>query len=148
MRSTPDDNNFVRLVIGGYQSANPGGFYWHATIDGVDYTPMDQRGWAYNKFTPNVTDATIRVDAVGDTYTAYMNDVLVTQLDYLIPSLGGPENYLTHGRVALADVGVKPYMYFDDVQVTGVPEPSSFILFIFAAIGLLAYAWRRRKWRA
>ena len=34
------------------------------------------------------------------------------------------------------------YANFDDLQYTGIPEPSSVTLL---ACGLLAYAWRKRK---
>jgi hypothetical protein len=35
--------------------------------------------------------------------------------------------------------------YLDDLSVTGVPEPSTIVLFGTALCGLVAYAWRKRK---
>ncbi len=34
---------------------------------------------------------------------------------------------------------------FDNVRLTSIPEPSSMVLFIAGAVGLLAHTWRRRK---
>ncbi|MBN1394411.1 MAG: PEP-CTERM sorting domain-containing protein [Pirellulales bacterium] len=35
--------------------------------------------------------------------------------------------------------------YFDDLTITKVPEPSTLVLLTSGLIGLLAYAWRKRK---
>ena len=38
-----------------------------------------------------------------------------------------------------------PYTYFDDASLTVVPEPCSLSLLVLGTLGLLAYAWRKRK---
>ena len=36
-------------------------------------------------------------------------------------------------------------VWFDGIQATQSPEPSTLILLVAGLVGLLAYAWRKRK---
>jgi hypothetical protein len=42
-------------------------------------------------------------------------------------------------------VGTVTLVNIDDVSVTATPEPASFVLLATGFLGLLAYAWRKRK---
>jgi hypothetical protein len=62
---------------------------------------------------------------------------------------GGPGDVLTSGSPISGDVGVDsaydPYLKVGVGPITPSPEPSATVLVITGLIGLLAYAWRKRK---
>ena len=133
-----DNRNGVLLVTGGdgwwnnpVPGANGRALYWHVFVDMVDVN-WPVQGRVEHVFEGGVTDATIRVDVVGDTYKAYVDDVLVATL---------VDSTYSHGQVALYDSSAQ---YFDNVVLEGsvVPEPSTLILLLTGALGFLLY---RRK---
>ncbi|MBI2823691.1 MAG: hypothetical protein HYX69_03250 [Planctomycetia bacterium] len=136
-----DDQNGVLLVTGGDGFWNNGGspqagrdLYWHVFVNGVGNPPGFLSRVA-NVFDPGVTDATIRVDVVGDTFKAYVNDVLVSTL---------VDGTYTHGRIALYDA-YGPQS-FDNVSLTEVPEGTTFAMFAVGLV-LMSQPWRRRSGR-
>jgi hypothetical protein len=50
--------------------------------------------------------------------------------------------YISQGQV---DPVSGPQYYFDNVQVSAVPEPCTFVLLTSGLLGLMAFAWRKRK---
>lgn len=123
------------LVTGGdgYWDGSPNpqagrDLYWHVFVDGVGMPP-GYLGRVHDVFDPGVTDATIRVDVVGNTYKAYVNDVLISTL---------VDDTYTHGKVALYDA-VNPQQSFDNVSISAVPAPSSAVMLGFGIATLAGY---------
>ena len=54
---------------------------------------------------------------------------------------GGGDRYLGIGKPA----GNKTTIWFDNLSLNSVPEPSSLAILASAIVGLLAYAWRKRR---
>ena len=54
-------------------------------------------------------------------------------------AVGAGGTFIFEPLAAAAPIAVSP------LAVTAVPEPSTFVLLVAGALGLLAYAWRRRR---
>jgi hypothetical protein len=130
-----DNRNGVLLITGGDGYWDNGSspqkgrdLYWHVFVNGVA-TPGGFLSRVANVFDPGVTDATIRVDVVGNTFNAYVNGVLTSTL---------VNGAFPAGRVALYDA-VNPQQSFDNVMLSVIPEPSSIVLVVVSVVlGLTA----------
>jgi len=137
-----DNLNGVLLITGGDGFWDNGGspqkgkdLYWHVFVNGVG-SPPGYLSRVENVFDPGVTDATLRVDVSGDTFKAYVNDVLISTLI---------DGTFATGKVALYDAyGAQS---FDNVILNGtaVPEPATLGLLALGSIGLLATRSARKR---
>lgn len=134
-----DRYNGILLVTGGngffFGDTNPRSgreLYWHIISNNVT-SPILNR--AENVFDPGVSDSTIRVDVVGNTYKAYVDDVLITTF---------VDSTYTHGQVALYDSSVQT---FDNVRLEAnvIPEPSTLIIWSLLATLGITFSWHRRR---
>ena len=60
-------------------------------------------------------------------------------------TLGGPMTFFFGSVLRTAGGSPTNYDYQGNLVLTPIPEPSTLTLLSIAAIGLLAYAWRRRR---
>ncbi len=60
-------------------------------------------------------------------------------IDYTTAGVWGSNNYI---GLETCDTATS---YFDDLSITQIPEPGTFALLTTGLIGLLCYAWRKRK---
>ena len=134
-----DNQNGVVLITGGngwwHNSTNPQAgrdLYWHVIVNG---DPPGFLSRAANVFEPGVTDATIRIEVSGDTYTAYVDGVLKSTL---------VNSTYSNGKIALYDAW-NPGQAYERFSVEVVPEPSTLALAAFGFAALAAWGWRRRK---
>jgi hypothetical protein len=97
--------------------------------------------------------APVALDPSGNPYT-----VLDLSLEGIAPPIGTSESWelsFTDGLsgagqpvdtvVAVDGLSFVPSLSAYRVEVLGVPEPSALILLTMGAVGLLAYAWRRKN---
>ncbi|NLF06773.1 MAG: PEP-CTERM sorting domain-containing protein [Pirellulaceae bacterium] len=54
-------------------------------------------------------------------------------------------NAASPSYITLVDTGAAPYPYFAAATLYAIPEPSTLVLLAGGLLGLLAYAWRKRK---
>jgi hypothetical protein len=79
----------------------------------------------------------------SDELTSSWNDFSISSGAVLGDAVGKPiVVYLSQGDNPYV---TGPQYYIDNVRLSAVPEPSTFILLTSGLIGLLAYAWRKRK---
>lgn len=110
---------------------------WYADSGPYGFTPG-----AFYHFVANITGegSTVSLlDAAGvnTLWTASTPNVTVSDLGSAIHVVLGQNG---NGSGAMADV------YVDSINITGtVPEPGAMVLAFTGVIGLLAYAWRKRK---
>ena len=93
------------------------------------------------------------ITAVGNSLTASINGTTLDlngALDGTARTLeglaaGGTYNYV--GVCANSNAGYAVEHTLDNLQVVGIglPEPSTLVLLAIGLLGLLAYAWRKRK---
>jgi hypothetical protein len=136
-----DNGNGVLLVTGGYgfgagDFSLPGSgnsLYWHVFQNGTFlpghapiFNPVE------NAFTTN-SDAIVRVDVIGNTYSAFVNDMLITTL---------VDDTYAQGKVGLYDF-YGPQT-FDNVKVSALPEANGLTL-CGAGLGALAVSYIQRK---
>jgi hypothetical protein len=88
-------------------------------------------------FGPSWHEMKIQVDDTGS--NAWFDDVLIPIHN---PALTSVQH--VHFGVGWTAYGQAT---FDDFRATRVPEPSTFALLVISAVGLVAYAWRRRRTR-
>lgn len=124
LRSSGNDNG-VLLVTGGYGGTSSG-LYWHVVQNGSASSPM---GSVDHLFIPGVSDIHLRVVVSGNVYSAYVNASSTPATSISTPAFSS-------GRVALYDFSNQT---FDNVMVTGVPEPASLMVCV-----LIALAYVRR----
>ncbi|MEM9544182.1 MAG: PEP-CTERM sorting domain-containing protein [Cyanobacteria bacterium P01_E01_bin.42] len=130
----------VLLVTGGLGGVGTG-LYWHIVTDGNNagsiLNPID------GLFDPGITDASIRVEVVGDTYSAFLNDssTPVTTLVTDVFSSGQVALFNSNSGQTFDSFGVES----SDIAST-VPEPSSAILFALMGAGVVVrYRSRDRQ---
>jgi hypothetical protein len=84
---------------------------------------------------------TVVADYSAKTYTANIGGVVFSA------GFETDTGYDTHtvGGLALGTGGASAGGYYDNLTVTTTPEPSSIALVTSGLVGLLAYAWRKRK---
>jgi hypothetical protein len=129
-----DDQNGVLLVTGGNLGTGTG-LYWHIVTNGSFSGELDA---VNGLFTPGVSDAHIRVEVSGDTYSAFVNGS--TTAATTLTTTAFPT-----GRVGLYDFSGQT---FDNVVVTSpVPEPASLVMLGTGAASALVYSRRRRMSR-
>jgi hypothetical protein len=138
LRSDLTGQNGVLLVTGGrgwgYGDYNPQagrGLYWH-TIQGGSVSSVLNP--VINLFTPEVSSIHLRVEVIGNTYSAYL-DGSPTPITSITSSL------FSSGRVGLYDFLVQT---FDNFSLAAVPEPSTGAILIAAYLVLAAPFNRRR----
>lgn len=141
-----DNQNGVLLVTGGDgwwdNGASPQkgrDLYWHVLVNGLG-TPPGYLSRTANVFDPGVTDATIRIEVVGNTYSAFVDGVLKSTL---------VDGTYTHGKIALYDAW-NPGQAFQSVVVVPEPSASTLILVggICSAVMIARRGARRRCLRA
>jgi hypothetical protein len=117
---------------------NPNGVVADWTQGGAA-VPLAGMQWKNNQWQHCEVDYTIGSGKFDITYDG------VTKTGLAIAPGGHDINCIVFapGVGAAGDIGLQ---YFDNVTVTiGVPEPSSIALLVSALVGLVAYAWRKRK---
>ena len=122
--------NGVLLVLGGGGFGSgvttpPAGheLYWHVVQNGVPGVGHNIIG---DEFTPG-ENATVRVDVVGDTYSAFVNGTLASTF---------VDSTYTHGQVGLYDFYSS--LSFDNAELNTVPEPASGAIFASLVLGMVA----------
>ena len=142
LRGSDDGLNGVLLVTGGhgwgFNSFPPGSgtaLYWHRIVNGVAF-PIEN---AVNfLFTPEVSDARIRVEVSGDTYKAFLNGSNT-------PTTVLTTNLFSSGKVGLYDFSVQTFDNFVLSDNSPVPEPASLALCAVGALGLVFGGFRRHR---
>ena len=92
-------------------------------------------------FTLNYNSATGALSANVDGDTGYGSFVVTDKDAFANLNTLGIHNLSMNTHIPEADTGE---MYWDDLAYT-IPEPSALVLLGIGLIGLLAYAWRKRK---
>jgi hypothetical protein len=137
LRSDAAGENGVLLVTGGYGwgAGIPGSgrsLYWHVVTSGAEGAILNE---AANVFTdPGNEDVHLRVTAVGDLYSVFVNGSATpatTLLNFNFPS----------GLIGLYDWSSQT---FDNFTLVGVPEPQAAGLLLVAAIAVSRSRRRRR----
>ncbi|MBI5691226.1 MAG: PEP-CTERM sorting domain-containing protein [Verrucomicrobia bacterium] len=127
LRSSGNQNGIL-LVTGGNGRTGTG-LYWHEIVNGSVSPALNE---VTGLFTNGVSTATIRVDVVGNTFSAYVNGNPT-------PSTVLVSSAFSSGRVGLYGFSAQT---FDGFVLSAVPEPSVWALL---ALGLaMGLAWRRR----
>jgi hypothetical protein len=134
LRST-SPHNAVLLVTGG-NGGSYNGMYWHIMDNGTDSSSIN-----FGEF-PGIqgTDAHVRIEVIGDTYSAYLNNA-TTPLTTLVT------DRFSSGRVALLNSNFGER--FDSISISDfspspVPEPSTIFLLGTGLVGLLRFKKRRK----
>ena len=107
-----DSGNGILLVNGGENGVGTG-LYWHEVVGGNAGVVLNPSA---PLFVSGVSDVNIRVDVIGDTYTAYVNGVFATSLTSTLYS---------SGRVGLYDASAQT---FDNFSISVVPEPNALLM--------------------
>lgn len=139
-----DSTSNATIAIDGYDSAhtnmlfnlgnNGTGVVCHDGINedffvaGVSITPGIYQKWQVD-YTLGGTEGTLRIGDTSGTFT-----VAGTSIPW--------------GSVVFTQAQDRPYVFLDDVQITNmgsIPEPASGVLVVSVILGLVAYAWRKRR---
>ncbi len=93
----------------------------------------------------SVTDTTFGSDAADAAEAAGKGDARVHEIN--LAGLSGSTVHLAINNLGLTGSGLATWALLSEVQIFGtpVPEPSTIASLVMGMIGLLAYAWRRRK---
>ena len=96
-------------------------------------------GYSYNNTgtIPSSTTVTAYLDGnqVG-TFTTHADRDTVQYLGF---------TDITFDKIVLSSVSIDNCMFIDDLQVSTIPEPGTLVLLVVGLLGLLAYAWRKRR---
>jgi hypothetical protein len=131
------NTNGVLLVTGGHLGTGTG-LYWHVVTNGSFSGILNE---VTGLFTPGVSNAHIRVEVSGNSYSAFVNGSATAATT------------LTTGAFATGRVGLYDFsnQTFDNVvvavpDVAAVPEPSSLILFTIGFVGIVGRGrWPQRR---
>lgn len=115
----------VLLVTGGFLGTGTG-LYWHVVQNGSYSGILNSVG---GLFVPGVSNAHIRVEVVGNTYSAYVNGSNVAATTLV-------DNTFASGRAGLYDFSNQT---FDNFDLNVVPEPAGLALL---GVGVVS-VWRR-----
>ncbi len=127
--------NGIMLVTGGLGGGGTG-VYWHEWANGGRTGIINHSG---PKFSSG-SDIHLKIDVIGDTYTAYVNNTLATSYT---------SNTYGFGQVALFNNGA--VQSFDNVVISSnadpnpVPEPTTVALLGIGLAGLAGAEIRRRR---
>jgi hypothetical protein len=120
-----DSNDDVRINVyaagGGVVQSYSGGFN---TISGLTYSVNQWQKWTIDY---NINDPTFTLK-IGDS----------PAVSGIAANSGGALGY-----VSLTQDVYRAAVFFDDVRA--VPEPSTVVILLSAVVGLLVYAWRKRR---
>jgi len=120
----PENDYILTVAVGNRGGIVPGQYRISLLVDGVEAT--------FN----TLAGSTIPIDTFTDL------QAVLPALPVSSPFVGGNlQVQLTHSH---SGSGTKSGD-FDNVRLGVVPEPSTFILLTTAALGLLAYAWQRKR---
>lgn len=115
--------------------------HWYEITAEIDFSTLCGDGTTYGSVTMKYCDLTN-----GEEDFTIDSEIQDKDL-YLVPDGNGSFNSL--GIVATLQpnpVAYNQHQYIDNISIVNpVPEPSTLALFASGLIGLLAYAWRKRK---
>lgn len=124
-----DNANGIVLVTGGNVRTGTG-LYWHEMVGG---NPGPALNAVNGLFVNGVSTAEIRVDVVGNTFSAYVDGST-------LPATVLTSSLFASGRVALYSFSAQT---FDSFSLSQIPEPSTLAL-LAGGLGVLA----ARRWRS
>ncbi len=118
---------------------------WYEFKGVMDFSVLGgQVAWSIRDMTLGetlFTPLTFKKYSVNASPWTYLQDVTTVPMG-LVP-VGG--NYTATGFGFVAQRGSSYELYADNFRIGAIPEPSTLALLASGLIGLLAYAWRKRK---
>lgn len=148
--------NPVNVAVGGHSNA----FYDGTNIgnwrSGYTTKPMQMTfddpitGAAFRTSVQPFSDGYSSTGTIpsSTTITAYLDGTQVATLTThtdrtAVQYLGFTD--ITFNKIVLSVVCIDSCVYIDDLQVSTIPEPGALVLLVMGLLGLLAYAWRKRR---
>jgi hypothetical protein len=126
-----NNQNGILLVTGGNGRTGTG-LYWHEIQNGVVSPALNA---VTGLFVNGVSNATIRVEVVGTTFSAFVNDA-TTAATVLTSTL------FPSGKVGLYGFSAQT---FDNFSLVAVPEPTVTGLMLAGLAAVVVVAWLQRR---